>query len=311
MKYLVTGGGGFIGSNIVERLVREGHDVRVLDNFATGRRENLDSLQGKFVLIEGDIRDYWTVEEAVSGVDFVLHQAALGSVPRSVKNPLTSNEVNVNGTLNVLAAARRAKVKKLILASSSSIYGDAKALKKSETLPFAPLSPYAATKVAGEYYARLFWELYKVPTVSLRYFNVFGPHQNPEGDYAAVIPKFIRAVICGETPVVYGDGEQSRDFTFVDNVVEANLLAVTHPDIVGVSLNVACGTTFSLNQLLKEIGEIVGTTTRAKYQDPRLGDVRHSCADIAAISQFGYQPLVSFGEGLRRTVAYFRATLGR
>jgi len=311
MRYLVTGGGGFIGANIVERLIESGHEVRVLDNFATGRRENLASLLGRFDLIEGDIRDYWTVEEAVRGVDYVLHQAALPSVPRSVKNPLTSNEVNINGTLNVLAAARQAKVKKVVLASSSSVYGDANVSKKNESLPLSPLSPYAVTKAAGEQYGRLFWELYGVPTVSLRYFNVFGPRQNPEGDYAAVIPKFIRAVLTHQVPVVYGDGGQSRDFTYIENVVRANLLAVTNPEIIGISLNAACGTTFSLNHLLKEVCRIVGTSVEAEYGDPRPGDVRHSCADISLFRKFGYEPAVSFGEGLRRTIEYFRVQLDK
>lgn len=305
MKYLVTGGAGFIGSNLSRRLLEQGHTVRVLDNFSSGRAENLADIIDSVELIEGDIRDYWTVTQAVKGVDYVLHQAALPSVPRSVKNPLTSNEVNINGTLHILEAARVAGVKKLAMASSSSVYGESEVLPKHEEMTPSPLSPYAITKLTNEHYCRVYWQLYKFPTVCLRYFNIFGPHQDPNSEYAAVIPKFITALVEKRSPVVFGDGEQSRDFTYIDNCVEANLLAISNDKIVGEAYNVACGGRFTLNQLLDKLREIIGVDTPAKYDPPRPGDIRHSYADVSKLGAFGYNPKISFEEGLKKTVAFF------
>ncbi len=243
--YLVTGGAGFIGSNIVERLVRQGERVRVLDNLSTGKRENLVSWLDRLELIEGDIRDVETVHGAMAGVDYVLHQAALPSVPRSVADPLASHQVNATGTLNVLPAARDAGVKRLVYASSSSVYGDSPTLPKQEEMPTNPISPYAVSKLAGENYCRVFFRVYGLETVCLRYFNVFGPRQDPTSQYAAVIPRFITAMLDGRRPVIYGDGRQSRDFTYIENVVEANLLACQAKDVAGEVLNIACGESFS------------------------------------------------------------------
>lgn len=306
MKYLVTGGAGFIGSNIVHQLVKNGDQARILDDFSTGLKGNLVGIENKIEIIEGDIRDYKTVEKAVTKMDYVLHLAALPSVPRSVKDPVTSNEVNVTGTLNILECARKANVKKVVSSSSSSVYGESEELPKNEAMIPAPLSPYAVTKLTGEHYCRVFWELYKLPTVSLRYFNIFGPRQNPDSEYAAVIPKFINALYNGENPVVFGDGKQSRDFTYIDNTVHANLLAATDDNIVGTELNVACGSQFTLNQLLDYLRDIMGSETEAEYTDPRPGDILHSYADIAKFKKLGYSPNVEFRHGLEKTVAYFK-----
>jgi nucleoside-diphosphate-sugar epimerase len=258
---------------------------------------------GRLHLLEGDIRDPEVCREAVRGVDYVLHQAAIPSVPRSIQDPVASNAVNVGGTLNLLVAARDARVKRFVFASSSSVYGEGEALPKVESMPPAPLSPYGLQKLAGETYSALFDRLYGLPTVSLRYFNVFGPRQNPDSEYAAVIPRFITAVKTGETPIVYGDGEQSRDFTFIADVVEANLLACeAGGDALGRSFNIACGRRTSLNQVLGFLGEISGTRARADYQPPRAGDIRHSQAGIdLAVRHLGFRPGVEFLEGLRRT----------
>lgn len=309
MKYLVTGGAGFIGSNIVRQLVGQNQQVRVLDNLASGHSSNLEAVSDKVEFIDGDIRDYWTVAQAVEGIDYVLHQAALPSVPRSVENPLTSNVVNIDGTLNVLEAARRANVKKFVLASSSSVYGESEELPKHEQLTPSPLSPYAITKLTGEYYCQAYWQLYQFPTVSLRYFNIFGPQQDPKSEYAAVMPKFITSLLKGERPIVFGDGEQSRDFTYVDNCVAANILAATNEKMVGDSFNVACGARFTLNQLLDELRSIIGSDVKAEYTDERAGDIRHSYATIDKICSHGYHPEVDFREGLKRTVEFFRGIL--
>jgi UDP-glucose 4-epimerase len=309
MKFLITGGAGFIGSNIARQLAADGNRIRILDNFSSGRRENLEGLPESVEVIEGDIRDFETVTKAVTGMDYVLHQAAVPSVPRSVKDPVTSNAVNIDGTLYVLEASKRAGVKKVVFASSSSVYGESEELPKNEEMPPSPLSPYAITKLTGEYYCRVYWELYRFPTVSLRYFNIFGPHQDPASEYAAVIPRFITALLKGKSPTVYGDGEQSRDFTYIDNCVEANLLAATNDKIVGTHFNVACGAQFTLNELLDTLRRIIGVTIEAKYEDPRPGDIRHSYATIDKLARFGYRPKVGFEEGLRQTVAYFRALL--
>ena len=305
-KVLVTGGGGFIGSNLVERLLREGHDVRVLDNFATGRRENLIELLDQIDLIEGDIQSYERVHNAVRGCEVIFHQAALPSVPRSIQDPLTSNAANVTGTLNVLLAARDAGVRRVVYASSSSTYGASEALPKREELPALPISPYAVAKLAGEGYCRAFHQVYGLETVALRYFNVFGPRQDPLSQYAAVIPRFILAFLDGEPPVVYGDGEQSRDFTYVDNAVDANLLAAAAERVAGRTYNIACGQRISLNALLDELRAQTGKAIESTYLPARPGDVRHSLADIeTARSELGYDPSVDVIEGLRRTLAWY------
>ncbi len=305
MKYLITGGSGFIGSNIAHHLLEKGEQVRILDNLSTGRIENIEPIIDQVEFIEGDIRDLWTVTQAVKGVDYILHQAALPSVPRSVENPLTSNEVNLNGLLNVLYAAREAKVKKVVLASSSSVYGESEVLPKHEAMTPSPLSPYAITKLTGEYYLKVFWELYKLPTVSIRYFNIFGPRQDPKSDYAAVIPKFITLMKQGKKPTVYGDGLQSRDFTYVQNAIEANILAATSDEMVGDSFNVACGAQFTLNDLIDKLKVILKVDVEAIYADERAGDIKHSYADIDKIKKLGYKGEIDFDEGLKRTVASF------
>jgi UDP-glucose 4-epimerase len=304
--YLVTGGGGFIGSNLVQALIERGEQVRVLDNFATGRRRNLAGLEKKIELNEGDIRDRATVERAVAGVDYVLHQAALGSVPRSVHDPLTSNDVNVNGTLNLLWAAKQACVKRFVTASSSSVYGNTPQLPKEESMMPNPISPYAVSKLACERYTLSFNAVYGLPTAALRYFNVFGPRQDPTSQYAAVIPRFITAIMKGETPIVYGDGEQSRDFTYIDNVVQANLLACTAPEAPGQCMNIACGERYSLNTLLQLIVEIMGKDVRPIYETERAGEVKHSLAAIERAKKLlGFTPSINFRDGLKRTVAWF------
>jgi UDP-glucose 4-epimerase len=285
-----------------------GEKVRVIDNFSTGSKVNLAEIENRLELIEGDIRDFWTVREAVDGVDYVLHQAALPSVPRSVKNPLTSNSVNIDGTLNLLEASKQAEVKRFVFASSSSVYGDTPELPKREDMWPDPLSPYAVTKLACEKYCKVFYELYGLETVSLRYFNIFGPRQDPASEYAAVIPKFISALLSDKRPVVFGDGEQSRDFTFIDNAVQANLLATTSPPAPGKFFNIACGAQFTLNDLLKLLREIIGTDTEAEYTPPRPGDILHSYADITRAREgLEYSPKVDFENGLRKTVEWFAA----
>ena len=303
---LVTGGGGFIGSHLVERLLSDGHEVRVLDNFATGTRENLLEWADQVKLVEGDMRSYERVHTAVRGCELVLHQAALPSVPRSVQDPLTSSEVNITGTLNVLLAARDEGVHRVVFASSSSIYGANPELPKREDLLPLPMSPYAVAKLAGEGYCRSFHEVFGIETVALRYFNVFGPRQDPLSQYAAVIPNFITALLAGEQPVVYGDGEQSRDFTYVENVVEANLLAMSADGVAGKLFNVAAGQRTTLNQLLDHLGALIGRDPGARYDLARPGDVRHSQADIGrARRELGYSPGISLEEGLRRTLAWY------
>jgi nucleoside-diphosphate-sugar epimerase len=305
MRYLVTGGAGFIGSNLVERLLQLGHEVRVLDNFSSGRRENLAAFISNIELVEGDLRDFNTVTKAVARVDYVLHQAALPSVPRSVADPITSNAVNIDGTLNVLEASRRAGVKRFVMASSSSVYGESEELPKHEGMTPSPLSPYAINKLTNEHYCRVYWQLYQFPTVCLRYFNVFGPRQDPKSEYAAVIPRFITALQNHRQPTVYGDGEQSRDFTFIENVVNGNLLAVESEGMVGGAFNCACGSQYTLNQLLDQLRRIIGVDLPAIYEKPRPGDIRHSFAAIDKIKRQGFKPTIGFEEGLKRTVAYF------
>jgi len=306
---LVTGGGGFIGSNLAEALLRKGHQVRVLDNFSTGKKENLllGEVYASLEIIEGDICHLAVCQKVMKGIEYVFHQAALPSVQRSVEDPLTSNAVNVEGTLNLLLAARDSGVKKFIYASSSSIYGDTPTLPKKEEMPPNPLSPYALQKYIGEQYCRLFFQLYGVETISLRYFNIFGPKQDPASIYSAVIPRFIDALLKRDHPIIFGDGEQSRDFTYIDNVIEANLLAMSKDHLRGEVVNVACGKQTSLNQLLNILKGILGSKISPIYEEPRKGDVRHSLADITRGKEIlNYVPNIGIEAGLRKTVEYFQ-----
>ncbi|MFA0759149.1 MAG: hypothetical protein KEFWMYNX_002072 [Candidatus Fervidibacter sp.] len=305
---LVTGGAGFIGSHLAERLVTLGAKVRILDNLTTGKRQNLASFAHQVELLEGSLTDLATVRKAIAGVAVVFHQGALPSVARSVEDPLTTHQVNATGTLLLLLAAREAKVKRVVFASSSSVYGDTPTLPKREDMPPNPQSPYALSKLIGEQFCRLFWQLYGLETVSLRYFNIFGPRQDPTSQYAAVIPRFITALLRGERPTIYGDGEQTRDFTFVDNCVQANLLAATAEGVAGEVFNVGAGKQTSVNELFRLIRSLVGVNDiEPLYAPPRLGDVRHSLADITkARERLGYEPSVLLEEGLERTIAWFR-----
>jgi nucleoside-diphosphate-sugar epimerase len=306
---LVTGGAGFIGSHLTEALLREGHRVRILDDFSTGKRENLifDKEYPFLEIIEGDIRTFALCTKAMKDIEYVFHQAALPSVQRSVEDPLTSNSVNVGGTLNILFAAKEERVKRVIYASSSSIYGDTPTLPKREDMPPNPLSPYALQKYVGEQYCRLFFQLYGLETISLRYFNVFGPKQDPESIYSAVIPKFIDALVRGRNPVVFGDGEQSRDFTYIDDVIQANLLAMSIDRLYGDVINVAYGKKTSLNELLVILKDILGTTVSPLYEEPRKGDVKNSLADIDnAKSSLHYYPRIDIKIGLEKTAAFFK-----
>jgi nucleoside-diphosphate-sugar epimerase len=310
--YLVTGGAGFIGSNIVHQLVARGKAVRVLDNFSTGQRENLAGVADRIELIEGDLRDPDSCRGAVDGVDYVLHQGAIPSVQRSVDDPFTTNDANITGTLNLLIAARDAGVRRVVYASSSSVYGDSPTLPKHETMTPRPKSPYAVSKLTAEYYCQAFTEVYGLETVSLRYFNVFGPRQDPTSHYAAVIPIFITALLQGQPVTVHGDGLQSRDFTYVSNNVEANLLAATAPDVSGGVFNIACGKRYTLLELLDVLANIIEVKVEKVHTEPRPGDVRHSLASISqAEAQLGYQMSVDFEEGLLRTVAWYRHRLMR
>jgi len=306
--YLVTGGAGFIGSHLAEELVRRGERVRVLDNFITGKRENLAPFRNFIELIEGDIRDMETCRRALRSVDYVLHQAALPSVPRSIEEPLLSHDINVNGTLNLLVGAVEAKISRFVFASSSSVYGDDPALPKREGKEGTPLSPYAVHKLLGEKYCRVFYDIYGLGTICLRYFNIFGPRQDPASQYAAAIPLFITLLLNGDRPQIFGDGEQSRDFTYIANVVEANLRAVEAPDeALGDVFNIAGGERTSVNTLVREIGELLSVSEVPFHTDPRPGDILHSFADIGkARKGLGYEPMVGFKQGLRKTAAWFR-----
>jgi nucleoside-diphosphate-sugar epimerase len=307
MIYLVTGGAGFIGSHMVEHLLAKGEQVRILDNFATGKREHTVPIEGRVQVIEGDIRYLNVVQEAIRGVDYVIHLAALPSVQRSVRTPLESNDVNVDGTLNLLIAARDAGVKRVVYGASSSAYGDSQVLPKVETMTADPLSPYAVNKFTGELYCKVFTRVYGLETVSLRYFNVFGPRQDPTSQYSAVIPRFIRAALAGERPTIYGDGEQSRDFTYVENTIAATLLACGAPEASGETMNVACGERVTLNELVRMIGRLVGKDVEPIHEPRRSGDVRHSQADISKANRLlCYQPEVGLEEGLRRTIEWLR-----
>jgi UDP-glucose 4-epimerase len=312
MHALVSGGAGFIGSNLVEALVKGSHRVRVLDNLSTGKRDNLSGLGADLEIVEGDIRSYHTVREALEGIDVVFHEAALPSVPRSVRDPISSNAVNVDGTLNILYAAKDAGVRRVVYASSSSVYGDTPELPKHEGMTPNPQSPYAVSKLAAEQYCRVFASLYGLETVALRYFNVFGPRQDPGSQYSAVIPKFIKAILAGKQPVIYGDGEQTRDFTFVSNVVDANLRAAEAACRKGLAMNCACHDRISLNQLVAEINGILGTSIAPLFEKPRPGDIKHSFAAIdLATKEIGYVPKVDFKSGLRKTVEWYRARLSQ
>ncbi len=304
--YLVTGGAGFIGSHLVAHLVDQGHTVRVLDNFSSGNRENLAEVAGSIELIEGDIRDAAQCMSACRDVEVVFHEAAIPSVPTSVDNPAASHDANINGTFNMLMAARDCKCRRLIYAASSSAYGDTPTSPKHEAIMPEPLSPYAVQKLAGEHYARAFYECFGLETLSVRYFNVFGQRQSPKSQYAAAIPAFVTGILAGEPPTVYGDGEQTRDFTFIDNVVHANVLAAEAEETHGECVNVACGEGISVNAVIARINELLGTDVQPEHVAPRQGDVRHSLADISlARKLIGFEPKVLFEDGLRRAIDYY------
>jgi nucleoside-diphosphate-sugar epimerase len=309
---LVTGGAGFIGSHLADALVAAGHTVRVLDNLSTGKRDNLSAVRERIQFFEGDITDPATVRLAVRGAELVFHQAALASVPRSVADPLATHAACATGTLNVLVAARDAKVRRVVYAASSSAYGDSARLPKHEDDPTRPLSPYAVAKLAGEQYCATFTGVYGLETVRLRYFNIFGPRQSPDSAYAAVIPLFIQAMTVSRSPFIHGDGEQSRDFTFVADAVQANLKAATAPGAAGKVYNVACGRRTSLNELVAHLNSLLGTDIAAEYGAPRAGDVRHSQADIErARSELGYRPTTDMLTGLRHCLTWWEQHVAR
>jgi nucleoside-diphosphate-sugar epimerase len=309
MRYLVTGGAGFIGSNTADELVRRGHSVVVLDDLSSGKEENLAEIRNKITLIKGSITDIEVVRKAMHEAEYVLHLAARTSVPRSVKDPIETNKINIDGTLNVLVAAKELKVKRVVFAASSSAYGETPTLPKVETMQPQPLSPYGVTKYVGELYAQTFGRCYGLENVALRYFNIFGPRQDPGSPYSGVLAKFCTAFLEDTQPVVFGDGEQTRDFTYVDNVVQANLLACEAPNVSGKLFNVGVGGRTSLNQVLAELNKITAKNLEAKYEPPRDGDIRDSQADISQAREFlGYDPQVGFPEGLARTFEWYRAT---
>lgn len=312
-KYLVTGGAGFIGCNLARYILEKGHEVVVLDNLVTGKRENIAQIADRIEFIEGDIRDRAAVDKAVRGCAAVFHEAALGSVPRSVENPVASHDANVNGTISVLEACRAAGVKRVVFAASSSAYGDQPVSPKHEGMVPRPISPYAASKVACEAYLQAYAAAYKMETVCLRYFNVFGPHQDPQGAYAAVIPAWVSRLLRNQAPLVYGDGEQSRDFCFIQNVCKANWLAANAPAEVcnGPVLNIACNQAVSLNDILNLLKKLLKIDVQAQYTTPRAGDVKHSLADISlARKTIGYEPEVFFTEGLERAIGWYKENLG-
>ena len=308
---LVTGGAGFIGSNMVRFLLDKGEQVRILDNFATGKPENIAELAGKIELIEGDIRDNATVDQAAAGAQVVYHLAALGSVPRSIKDPQSTHDVNVSGTFNVLRASRDAKVGRVVFASSSSVYGQSKELPQHEGMPFAPISPYAASKAIGEVYCRTFYETYGLESVCLRYFNVFGPRQDPTSQYAAAIPLFVSALLRDQSPMIFDDGEQSRGFTYVDNVTQANWLAATAAQAHGEAANISTASAVTVNTVVREIRALLGKEhIEPMYAPPRPGDIKHSLADVTrARTLIGYETQVSFEQGIRRAIDWYKANL--
>jgi len=308
MIYLVTGAAGFIGSNIIRRLLKDNCEVLGFDNFSTGKRENLEDFEGKgnFELIEGDLRNPGEIKKALKNVDIVLHEAAVPSVQRSVDNPIFVNDSNINGTLNLLVAAKEEGIKKVVYASSSSIYGFNKKLPKKEDMPVEPISPYSLSKYTGERYCQIFSEIYSLPTICLRYFNVFGPYQDPNSEYSAAIPKFINLMLEDKQPVIFGDGKQSRDFTYVQNVVEANILAA-NSDVTGEVVNIACGEKVSINEVIKILNTILNKDIKPVYKGDRVGEVKHSLADISkARNEISYEPRVRFVEGLRKTVDWYK-----
>jgi len=308
MRYLVTGGAGFIGSHIVDELVRRGHSVVVLDNLSTGKESNLASIREKIELSTGSVTDLAAVQAACRGADYVVHLAARTSVPRSVQDPVDTNHANIDGTLNVLVAARDAKVRRFVFAASSSAYGDTPTLPKVETMPPAPISPYGVTKYVGELYAQVFGLVYGLENASVRYFNVFGPRQDPTSQYSGVLSRYMLAVIEGEAPVVYGDGEQSRDFTYVENIVDETLRACEAPGASGKVFNGGTGARITLNEVLRQLEKITGKKLQAKYEPPRTGDILHSQADISLARRvLGYEPRVLFEQGLKRTWDWYNA----
>jgi len=310
-KYLVTGGAGFIGSNMVKKLLEKGETVRVLDNLSTGKIKNLKPDLDKIEFIEGDFTDLEIAKKAVKGIDYVLHQGAIPSVPRSIDDPIKTNDSNILGTLNLLIASRDSGVKRFVYASSSSAYGDSPIMPKIESMKVAPKSPYAIQKLAAEQYCQIFHQIYGLETVCLRYFNVFGPNQDPESIYSAVIPLFIKRMIKGESPIIYGDGETSRDFTYVDNNIEANLKACGAPkECAGEVINIACGDEISLNELVEKINKLLKTNIKPVYEEERKGDIKHSLADISKAEKLlGYKPIVNFDDGLGKTIDYVSTNL--
>jgi len=309
-KFLVTGGAGFIGSNICTKLINQGSFVRVVDNLITGKKSNLTNILDRIDFIEADMGDENVARKAMKDIDVVLHQGALSSVPRSVDDPAATHRHCVDATFTLLLAARDAGIKRFVYAASSSAYGDTPTLPKVESMPPGPLSPYAAAKIVGEYYAKVFYEVYGLETVSLRYFNIFGPHQDPASQYAAAIPAFVTAILKDEKPTIFGDGEQSRDFTYIDNVVEANLLAAKAEHTAGEVLNIACGRAVTVNQIIEIINELLGKNIEPLYTDPRPGDVKHSLADITlAEKTIGYKPTVHFKQGLQKAIKWYRDNL--
>ncbi|MGB0036237.1 MAG: SDR family oxidoreductase [Candidatus Acidiferrales bacterium] len=312
MRYLVTGGAGFIGSNMVDEILRRGHEVVVLDDLSAGKEPNLAAVRNKIDLRIGSITDLAAVQSASKGVDYVIHLAARTSVPRSVKDPLETNRVNIDGTLNVLVAARDAKVRRIVYAASSSAYGETPTLPKVETMQPEPISPYGVTKYVGELYAQVFGRVYALENASVRYFNVFGPRQDPTSQYSGVLSRFMLAVIEGQPPVVYGDGEQSRDFTYIQNVVDETLRACEAKGASGLVFNGGTGTRITINQVLKLLEKIAGKKIQAKYDPPRTGDIRDSQADISLARKIlGYEPLVHFEEGLKRTWEWYSSAYGK
>jgi nucleoside-diphosphate-sugar epimerase len=312
MRYLVTGGAGFIGSNTVDELVRRGHSVVVLDDLSSAKEDNLAEIRNKITFIKGSITDIEVVRKAMHEAEYVLHLGARTSVPRSVKDPIDTNKINIEGTLNVLVAAKELKVKRVVFAASSSAYGETPTLPKVETMQPQPISPYGVTKYAGELYGQTFGRCYGLENVSLRYFNIFGPRQDPSSPYSGVLAKFCRAFLEDTQPLVFGDGEQTRDFTYVENAVQANLLACEAPNASGKVFNVGVGERISLNEVLRELGKITGKRLEAKYEPPRDGDIRDSQADISQAREcLAYDPQVSFEEGLARTFEWYRATQTR
>ncbi len=309
--FLVTGGAGFIGSNMVRFLLEKGEAVRVLDNFETGKHENLTEVADKIEVIEGDIRDQATVKQAVEGAEVVYHLAALGSVPRSIDDPKTSNDVNANGTFNMLEGSRGAKVKRLIFSSSSSVYGDSPVLPQHEGLPLSPISPYGATKAIGEIYCKAFYETYGLETISLRYYNVFGPRQDPNSQYAAAIPLFVSALLQEESPRIFDDGEQSRGFTYIEDVLQANWLAAQVKETHGEAINISTVNAVTVNTVVQTITELLEKNIKPVYAPPRPGDIKHSLADVSLAKEvIGYEPKISFAEGIRMAIDWYRENLG-